>query len=76
MHPHGAYMRQLLVQRKMLKLKDPTAALLAKSRQWRDTDKFRQPESRGRMLEAYLQATLNMIPAYAWYAAPPVNWRS
>jgi len=42
-------MRQLLVQRKMLKLKDPTAVLLAKSRQWRDTDKFRQPESRGRI---------------------------
>lgn len=49
MHPHGAYMRQLLVQRKMLNLKDSTAALLAKSRQWRDTDKFRQPELRGRI---------------------------
>jgi len=49
MHPHGAYMRQLLVQRKMLKLKDPTVALLAKSRQWRESDKFRRPESRGRI---------------------------
>jgi hypothetical protein len=49
MNPHGVHMRQLLVQRKMLNLKDSTPALLAKSHQWRDTGKFRQPESRGRI---------------------------
>src|SRR5258708_3643599 len=49
MNPHGVQMRQLHVQRKMLNLKDSTAVLLAKSRQWRDTDKFSQLESRGRI---------------------------
>jgi len=42
-------MRQLQVQRKMLNSEDWTAALMVKSRQWRDPGKFRQPESRGRI---------------------------
>ena len=36
-------MRQLQVQRKMLNSKDWTAALMVKSRQWRDHGKFREP---------------------------------
>jgi hypothetical protein len=63
-------MRQLLVQSKMLNPKDSTAAFLAKSRQWRDPDKFRKPDYIPESLEAKLQATLNMIPAYTKYAGP------
>jgi len=61
-------MRQLQVQRKMLNSKDWTPILLAKSRQWRDPGNHRGriPES----LEAKLEATLNVIPAYTRYAAP------
>ena len=36
-------MRQLQVQRKMLNSEDWTAALMVKSRQWRDTGKFKEP---------------------------------
>jgi len=42
-------MRQLQVQRKMLNSNDWIAALMVRSRQWRDPGKFRQPESRGRI---------------------------
>jgi hypothetical protein len=63
-------MRQLQVQRKMLNSKDWTTALMVKSRQWRDPGKHRGPNYTLESLEARLQATLNMIPAYARYAAP------
>jgi len=43
MNPHGLHMRQLQLQRKMLNSKDWTAALMVKSRQWRDPDKFKEP---------------------------------
>src|SRR4029077_13082779 len=43
MNPHGVHMRQLQVQRKMLNSKVWTAALMVKSRQWRDPDKFKEP---------------------------------
>ena len=70
MNPHGVYMRQLQVQRKMLNSEDWTAALMVKSRQWRDPGKHRGPNYIPESLEAKLQATLNMIPAYTMYAAP------
>jgi hypothetical protein len=70
MNPHGVHMRQLQVQRKMLNSEDWTAALMVNSRQWRDPGKFRQPESRAESLEAHLQATLKLIPAYTWQATP------
>jgi len=70
MNPHGVHMRQLQVQRKMLNSEDWTAALMVKSRQWRDPDKHRGPNYIPESLEAKLQATLNMIPAYTRYAAP------
>jgi len=63
-------MRQLQVQRKMLNSKDWTAALMVKSRQWRDPGKHRGPNYIPESLEAKLQATLNMIPACTRYAAP------
>ena len=43
MNPHGVHMRQLQVQCKMLNSKDWTAALMVKSRQWRDPAKSREP---------------------------------
>jgi hypothetical protein len=43
MNPHGVQMRQLHGQRKMLISKDWTDALMVKSRQWWDPDKFRAP---------------------------------
>jgi len=70
MHPHGVHTKQSLVQLKVLNPKELTAALLAKSRQWRYTDKFRGPNQMRESLEGQLQATLNMIPAYMWHAAP------
>jgi len=70
MNPHGVHMRQLQVQRKMLNSEDWTAALMVKSRQWRDPGKHRGPNYIPESLEAKLQATLNMIPAYTRYAAP------
>src|ERR1700739_3447993 len=45
LNPHGVHTRQLQVQRKMLNRKDSTVVLVATSRQWRDTDKFRSVES-------------------------------
>jgi hypothetical protein len=51
-------MRQLQVQRKMLNSKDWTAALMVKSRQWRDPGKHRGPNYIPESLEAKLQATL------------------
>jgi hypothetical protein len=51
-------MRQLQVQRKMLNSKDWTAALMVKSRQWRDHDKHKAPHYIPESLEAKLQATL------------------
>jgi hypothetical protein len=69
MNPHGVLMRQLHGQRKLLISKDWTDALMVKSRQWWYTDKFRQPNHAAESPEAPLQATLNMIPAYTWYAA-------
>jgi hypothetical protein len=43
MNPHGVHMRQLQVQRKMLNSEDWTAALMVKSRQWREPGKHRGP---------------------------------
>jgi len=43
---------------------------MVKSRQWRDPGKHRAPNYIPESLEAKLQATLNMIPAYTRYAAP------
>jgi hypothetical protein len=70
MNPHGVHMRQLQAQRKMLNSKDWTVALLAKSRQWRDPGNHRGPNYIPESLEAKLEATLNVIPAYTRYAAP------
>ena len=67
---HGAQMKQLHGQRKILNLKDSTGALLAKSRQWWNTGQIqREPNHTAESLEAQLQATLNMIPAYTWNEA-------
>ena len=73
MNPHGVHMRQLQVQRKMLNSEDWTAALMVKSRQWRDPGKHRGPNYIPESLEAKLQATLNMIPAYTSGAFAFVN---
>ena len=70
MNAHGVQMRQLHRQRKMLNLKDSTGALLAKSRQWWNTGQIQRDRNHtAESPEAWLQATLNMIPAYTWYAA-------
>jgi hypothetical protein len=54
----------------MLNSKDLAAALMVKSRQWRDPGKFKEPHYIPESLAAKLQATLNMIPACTRYAAP------
>jgi len=54
----------------MLNSEDWTAALMVKSRQWRDPGKHRGPNYIPESLKAKLQATPNMIPAYTRYAAP------
>jgi hypothetical protein len=69
-NPHGVHVRQLQVQRKTLNSEDWTAELVVKSRQWRDPGKHRGPNYIPESLEAKLQATLNMIPAYTRHAAP------
>jgi hypothetical protein len=68
-------MRQLQVQRKMLNTEDWSAALMVKSRQWRDPGKHRGPNYIPESLEEKLQATLKMIPAYTRYAAASTAFR-
>jgi hypothetical protein len=53
----------------MLNSKDWTVALLAKSRQWRDPGNHRGPNYIPESLEAKLEATLNVIPAYTRYVS-------
>ena len=69
MNPDGVLMRQGPVHCKMLTLKTMHRPTLPRSGHWWDTGQFREDDRMAESLEAQLRATLNMTPAYTWYAA-------